>query len=174
MGKQVIYNRDLRNHLIIDEDGMITVKVDGTVNTGIDTTPINEIIGVNEDKSVNVKVINPVDSNAIREAIENGMKNLNIEGIEVNVDTMVLSYSFKGNTSETYTLDKDCYAMVVSNDSHEYGESLTVTVNGLSIDVLPGEVFNSEFDKFTTVEITNPLSVDYRLLLKTKVAGENV
>lgn len=174
MAQQVIYDRELKNHLNVNEDGTITVKVDGTVNTGIDTTPVKEIISVNEDKSVNVKVINPVDSDVIREAIENGMKNLNIEGIEVNVDTMVLSYSFKGNTSETYTLDKTCHAMVVSNDSHEYGELLTATVNGLSIDVHPGEVFNSEFDKFTTVEITNPLSVNYRLLLKTKVAGENV
>lgn len=52
-------------------------------------------------------------------------------------------------------------SLSVSNDG---ASSLTIEVNGLTITVLAGEVFDDDFEPFTSVTVTS--SVAYRIIIR--------
>lgn len=174
MGKQVIYSRDLRNHLIIDEDGMIGVKVKDPVLKADIEAAIRQVLSEKNNGSLNVNVLNPLSIADIQEAIQIGVQELNIEGIEVNVDKLVVKHAFRSTSDSRYALDKEYHALTVCNDSLIEGKEIIVSVNGINIPLLPGDVLDDEFEPFEEVVIQNPNEIPFRVLIKEKAAGENV
>ena len=69
--------------------------------------------------------------------------------------------AFSGNSTITYTCKNPSYMFSIKNDG---GSNLTFTINGITITVKPGEVFEDYFEVFNNVIVTT--TVSYRALIK--------
>lgn len=131
MSKTIIYDRDLKNHVVVNEDGSLNVKVEGMDISAGDTE-------------------------------------INLDGVKVQVDesSVVLTRSYNGIESTDYKLNEPHHYIAVANDSKE--SKITLLVNGLSIDVLPWESFEAEFEPFQEFTVEDEDKVDFRVAVFQK------
>ena len=58
--------------------------------------------------------------------------------------------SFKSNVTQTFTFENSMRGVTLSNDG---SADLLLVINGISIDVYVGEVFEGRFDSFASLEV---------------------
>lgn len=79
--------------------------------------------------------------------------------VTVNSPIPVASQQYSGSSNTTITFTEDQHSFVISNDGNA---DLTITINGNSYTVKAGEVFEENFQPFTSVAVVT--SVAYRAL----------
>jgi chitodextrinase len=90
---------------------------------------------------------------------ENGL--LTIDGVEISSGggngelTLIVKDYFEGSADITKTYSSSMIGFEISNDAPQDGNSLTFTINGLTIPVKASEVYSANFAPFKQVKITS-------------------
>ena len=89
----------------------------------------------------------------------NATLEVGIEGVVTTSATKIIA-SYTGNTTTTYNINGNY--IEISNDGIE---TITLTVNSISIAIKASYIFYNTFDTFTSFTITVPTTCDYIVLV---------